>query len=60
MTMRNPWWSWYVDTSNRGARMHVCLYAFCRCLDCQTDPELRRTTAIQHSQPQAPKVGGAL
>ncbi|WP_157227431.1 hypothetical protein [Nocardia asiatica] len=58
--MRSPWFNAYEKADMRGARMHVCMYAFCVCTDCGTDPELRRRTAIDRSQPQTPKVGGAL
>lgn len=59
--MRSPWFNACEKADTRGARMHVCMYAFCVCTDCQVDPELRRLTAIDRSEPKAPKViGGAL
>ncbi|MGV9540871.1 hypothetical protein ACWDSF_06060 [Nocardia beijingensis] len=60
--MRSPWYERIEATQRRtGFGMHVCLYAFCGCTTCAADPELRRRTAIDRSEPQAPKViGGAL
>lgn len=58
--MAKPWFTVYEKADQQGARMHVCQYAYCTCLDCHTDPVLRRRTAIDRSEPQAPKVGGVL
>lgn len=59
--MAKPWFTVYEKADQQGARMHVCLYAYCKCLDCAVDPTLRLATRIDRSEPQAPKViGGAL
>lgn len=60
--MRDYWYGRIEAVQRRtGFRMHVCLYAYCKCLDCAVDPALRLATRIDRSEPQAPKViGGAL